>query len=185
MLNANDVLIDVLEDNRRRLRRLFAVIDAECLFWKPAAEANSIAVTVWHMARILDVYLTQQAQGRSSEEECWFRNGWASRTKYDPRGHGQNGWGMLTGYTQAEVAGMPEFTPEQLIGYLDDVYDTVKGYLEATSIEQLLIPGIGFGGRYTRYQCIQMALLDNVRHLGEVFAIHASKDRHNQEAVWN
>jgi hypothetical protein len=185
MMNANDVLIDLLEDNRRRLHRLFSMIDSECLFWKPEAEVNNIAVTVWHMARILDVYLTQQIRGRTSDEECWFRQGWADQTHYDPRGHGQNGWGMLTGYTQEEVAMIPQFTKEQIVGYLDDVYNTAKGYLENTTITKLLTPAIGFHGRYTQYQCIQMALLDNIRHLGEVFAIHARRDRKNQEAIWN
>ena len=92
---------------------------------------------------------------------------------------------MLTGYTQEEVAAMPQFTKEQIVGYFDDVYDAVKKYLEVTPIEKLLTPSIGFGWRYTQYQCIQMALLDNVRHLGEVFAIHARKDWQNKEAVWN
>ena len=184
-MNANDVLIDLLEDNRRRLHRLFAVINDDCLFWKPDPEANTIAVTVWHMARIFDVYLTQQAKGSSSEEECWFRHSWAHQTNYDPRGKGQNGWGVLTGYNQEEVAAIPRFTKEQLFGYLDDVYNTVKEYLENTSIEILLTPCIGFQGRFTQYQCIQMALLDNIRHLGEVFAIHARKDRHSKDTLWN
>jgi hypothetical protein len=185
MMNANDVLMDLLEDNRRRLHRLFSIISDECLYWQPEAEANNIAVTVWHMARILDVYLTQQVRGWVSEKECWFRRGWANQTHYDPRGKGQNGWGMLTGYTQVEVAAIPSFTKEQLLGYLDDVYDTVEEYLAVTPIEKLLVPGIGFQGRYTQYQCIQMALLDNIRHLGEVFAIHARQDRQDQEAIWN
>ena len=185
MMNANDILIDFLEDNRRRLHRLFAVISDECLYCKPEAEANNIAVTVWHMARILDVYLTQQVRGWASEEECWFRLGWANQARYDPRGNGQNGWGMLTGYTQEEVAAIPHFTNEQLLRYLDDVYDTVKDYLADTPIEKLLAPASGFQGRYTQYQCIQMALLDNIRHLGEVFAIHARQDRQNKEAIWN
>lgn len=184
-MDANDVLIDFLEDNRRRLHRLFDVISDECLSWKPEAEANNITATVWHMARVLDVYLTQQVRGRASEEECWFRQGWANQTHYDPRGLGQNGWGMLTGCTQKEVAMIPPFTKEQILGYLDDVYDTVKKYLEETPIETLLAPGIGFQGRYTQYQCIQMALLDNIRHLGEVFAIHARRDRRSQETIWN
>ena len=184
-MNANDVLIDLLEDNRRRLHRLFDVISDDCLFWKPVSEANNIAITVWHMARIFDVFLTQQAKGYTSEEECWFRHDWAHQTNYDPRGSAQNGWGMLTGYTQEEVAAMPQFTKEQILGYLDDVYNTVKEYLENTPTEILLTPGIGFQGRFTQYQCIQMALLDNVRHLGEVFAIHAKKDRQDKDAVWN
>ncbi|MFO7540147.1 MAG: hypothetical protein R6X32_19065 [Chloroflexota bacterium] len=44
-------------------------------------------------------------------------------------------------------------------------------------IETLLQPGMGFDGKYTRYQLIQMALLDNVRHLGEVFALKTMWER--------
>jgi hypothetical protein len=72
---------------------------------------------------------------------------------------------------------MPQLTREQILGYLNDVYDTVKDYLTNTSIEKLQTPGIGFDGQYTQYQCIQMALLDNVRHLGEIYAIKARWDR--------
>ena len=149
----------------------------ECVNWKFEAGANTILVTLWHMARILDVFLTQQALGYVSEEECWFRHGWAKQTGYDPRGAGQNGWGMLTGYMQAEVAAMPILTREQAVGYLDDVYDFVKQRLSGTPMDELLQPGAGFEAKYSKYQCIQMALLDNIRHLGEIFAIKASWDR--------
>ena len=84
---------------------------------------------------------------------------------------------MLAGYSQEEVAAMPKFSRVQVLGYLDDVYDTVTEYLANTPIEVLFKPGIGFDGRYSRYQCIQMALLDNVRHLGEIFAIKSTWDR--------
>ena len=110
-MNANDVLIDLLEDNRRRLQRVFGLMSDDCLVWKPEADANSIAITVWHMARMMDVFLTQQARGDLPEEECWFQQGWAGQTGYDPRGTGQNGWGMLTGYTQDEVAAIPASHP--------------------------------------------------------------------------
>jgi hypothetical protein len=72
-MNANDVLIDLLEDNRRRLHRVFAVMSDDCVLWNPEADANSIAVTVWHMGRIFDVFLIQQAKGEPAEEESWFR----------------------------------------------------------------------------------------------------------------
>jgi len=178
LMNANDVLIDLLEDNRRRLRRVFGLMNDDCLVWRPEADANSIAITVWHMARILDVFLTQQARGDLPEEECWFQQGWAGQMGYDPRGTGQNGWGMLTGYTQEEVAAIPPLTREQVLGYLDQVYDGVKEYLAGTPNEKLLTPAAGFDGRYTKYQCIQMAMMDNVRHLGEIFAIKARWERH-------
>jgi hypothetical protein len=176
-MNANDVLIDLLEDNRRRLQRVFGVMSNDCVFWKPEADANNIEITVWHMARIFDVFLTQQVKGELSEYECWFKYGWAGQTGYDPRGVGQNGWGMLTGYTQEEVTAIPHLTREQILGYLDKVYDVVKEYLASTPLEKMQTPGAGFGGKYTKYQCIQMALLDNVRHLGEIYAIKAGWDR--------
>lgn len=176
-MNANDVLIDILEDNRRRLLRLFDSLGDECVFWKPEADANTIAVTVWHMARIFDVFLTLQAKGCASEEQCWFQHGWAEHTGYDPRGLGLNGWGMLTGYTQKDVAALPYLPRELLLGYLNDVYDTVKEYLNTSPIETLLMQGAGFKGKYNQYQCIQMPLLDNIRHLGEIFSIKSRWER--------
>ena len=176
-MNANDVLIDLLADNRRRLQRVFDAMSDACLVWRPDPEANNITITVWHMARILDVFLTQQAKGDAPEQECWFQHGWARQTGYDPRGRGQNGWGMLTGYTPEEVAALPPLTREQVLGYLDQVYAAVKSFLAGTPIEKLLTPAAGFDGKYSQYQCIQMAMMDNVRHLGEIFAIKARWER--------
>lgn len=176
-MNANDILIDLLEDNKRRLHRLFAEMDDACLYWKPHPEANSIAITVWHMARIFDVFLTQHAEWKQAEAECWFSHNWVEKTGYDPRGIGQNGWGMLTGYTQEEAAAVPHLTRQQLLQYLDEVYTAVREYLTRTSIETMQEKAAGFEGKFTRYQCIQMALLDNVRHLGEIFALKTSWDR--------
>ena len=176
-MTPNELLIDLLEDNRRRLFRFLDAISDEVVFWRPEAEANNIAITMWHMARMFDVFLNRQALGKPADEESWFTQGWASQTGYDPRGIGQHGWGMLTGYTQAEVAAIPLLSRDQLVGYLNDVYDMVRAYLSDTSPEDLFLPGAGFDGRFSRYQCIQMPLLDNVRHLGELFAIRSSWGR--------
>jgi hypothetical protein len=181
-MNANDVLIDLLEDNRRRLKRGLDRMSDECVHWNPEPGANNIVITIWHMARMMDVFLTQNANGNPPEDECWFGLGWAERTGYDPRGLGQNGWGMLTGFTLEEVAAMPPMTREQVLGYLDNVYDAVKDYLAGMSEEKLLTPGAGFEGKYSKYQCIQMALMDNVRHLGEIFAIESSWKRRVKQA---
>ena len=170
IMNANEVLIDLLEDNRRRLHRVLSSMPDECLYWQPEIEANSIAVTIWHMARIFDVFLVRQVQGKPASEECWFRQGWAERSGYDPGGLGLQGWGMLTGYTSAQMRAVPRFSRAELLGYLDAVYDDVRAYVGATPMAELQV----ISGDYTRYQHIQMALLDNVRHLGEIFALQAA-----------
>jgi hypothetical protein len=67
-----------------------------------------------------------------------------------------------------------------LLGYIDDVYDTVKATVNDTPMEELQVPGAGFEGRYSKYQCIQMALMDNARHLGEVFTLKAMWERQSR-----
>jgi hypothetical protein len=176
-MNANDVLIDILNDNIRRLHRVLDAMSEDCLHWTPDPEANSISTTVWHMARLFDVFLTQQAQGRKATDEVWFCNGWVERTGYDPRGIGRDGWGSGNDYTLEETAAIPHFTQEELLSYIDEVAGAVKVFLSTTPIERLLESGVGFDGKYSKYQIIQMALLDNIRHLGEVFALKSMWER--------
>ena len=176
-MNANEVLIDLARDNQRRLHRVVAEMTEDCLHWKPDLGGNSIAVTVWHMGRLFDVFLTQFVKGTGAESESWFGCGWAARTGYDPRGIGRDGWGSVNGYTAEEVAAMPRFEQEQLMGYFDDVMERVARYLSETSMEEMQETAPGLGRKYSKYQCVQMALLDNARHLGEVYALKAMWER--------
>jgi hypothetical protein len=176
-LTGVEVMIDYLDDNLRRLKRDLSDIDEECLHWQVDPSANSIAVILWHMGRLLDVFFTRHAFGLASEEECWFRFGWAKVTGYDPRGIGRDGWGTLNEYTPEEVAEIPRFSWDQVSGYLEDVYQTVRDYLKSTSMLALAKPGAGFEGKYTRYQIISMALMDNVRHLGEIRLVKSLYER--------
>jgi ADP-ribose pyrophosphatase YjhB (NUDIX family) len=177
--SVNEVLIDLLDDNRRRLGRTLDRLDPAALHWRPEPEANSIALTLWHMGRLMDVFMTRMVRGARAEEECWFREGWAERTHYDPRGLGRDGWGSLNDYTQGQVEGVPQLTAEESLGYLDDVYGALKTYLMETPNSELQRPAPGFDGRFSRYQCVQMALMDNVRHLGEIMALKARWERAN------
>lgn len=176
-LSGTEVMVDYLDDNLRRLKRGLQGIDEAGLHWQVDPAANSIAVILWHMGRLLDVFFTQHAAGLPSGEECWFRCGWAEATGYDPRGLGRDGWGTLNNYTPAEVAAMPRFSWDQAWGYLEDVARAVRDYLEATPMTLLAQPGAGFQGQYTRYQIISMALMDNVRHLGEILLIKSLYQR--------
>jgi hypothetical protein len=176
-LTGVEVMIDYLDDNQRRLKRYLNEVDEDCLHWKIDPEAISIAVILWHMGRLLDVFTFQLALGRSSDQECWFSGGWAEETGYDPRGLGRDGWGSLNQYSPAEVAAIPRFSWSQLSGYLDDVYRSVRDTLNFTPMTLLAQPGAGFDGQYTRYQIISMALMDNVRHLGEIRLIKSLYSR--------
>lgn len=179
-MNANDVVIDYLDDNRRRLLRVMKDVSDDCLYWSPDGEANSIALIIWHMGRLLDVFLTQLVLGQLAENECWFRGGWAEQTGYDPRGIGRDGWGSINDYTQEEVAAIPRFTRDQILDYHGQVCDSIRDTVRMNSIEELLKDAPGFNGRYSIYQVIGMALQDNVRHLGEIYALRAMWERQNK-----
>ena len=176
-MNTNEVLIDLLEDNRRRLKRLCEGMVEACFRYKPDLGANNIAVTLWHMGRLFDHFFHTQGLGQPVDCQRWYMGGWAERTSYDPRGLGREGWGTLNGYTQEEVAAMPEFSRPDLLDYLGEVYNSVIAYLRAVPEDELFQAGSGFAGRFTRYQCIQMALMDNVRHLGEIIALKSMWER--------
>ncbi len=176
-LTGNEVMVDYLDDNLRRLKRMLAGVSDDCLHWQSDPEANSIATNLWHMGRILDVFFTQLAQGLPSEEERWIAGGWAEKTGYDPRGLGRDGWGSINEYTREAVAAMPHFNLELLLNFIEDVHGTVREFLMATPMLNLAKPATAFEGQFTQYQVISMALMDNVRHVGEIRLIISLWDR--------
>jgi hypothetical protein len=176
-LTGTEVMVDYLDDNLRRLKRYMETVDEDCLYWLIDPESINIATILWHMGRILDVFFTQLALGLPSKEERWIAGGWSEKTGYDPRGLGRDGWGSLNEYSLEEVAAMPELSEEQLMNFLEDVYGTVRAYLKSTAMIELTKPTAGFGGKFTRYQVISMALMDNVRHLGEIRLIKSLWER--------
>lgn len=170
-------MVDYLDDNLRRLRRTLSALIDEGLHWRVDAETNSIAVILWHMGRLLDVFFTQHVLGMASEQECWIAGGWAEKTGYDPRGLGRDGWGSVNEYTLEEVAAMPQFDLEILLNFIQEVYATVRKYLLDTPMLELTKASSGFDGQFTRYQVISMAIMDNVRHLGEIRLIRSLWER--------
>jgi hypothetical protein len=182
-LDGTAVLVDLLHDQQRRLKRDLQGVNQACLHWRVDPKANPIALILWHMGRLLDVFLNQFALGKPPEKTCWFSCGWAERTSYDPRGQGRDGWGTLNYYSAAEIAQIPEFSKEDLLAFIDDVYAVVKSYLESTTMSALAEPAPGFDGQYTRYQVIVMAMMDNVRHLGEINLLKSLWQRSHQGAA--
>ena len=65
---------------------------------------------------------------------------WASQTGYDPRGSAANGWGCSPATPRKKSPPLPHLAREQLLGYLDQVYDAAREYVAGTPIETLLMP---------------------------------------------
>lgn len=176
-MNGIEVLADLVTYLAQSVRNEIAELTEEQLKWQPDAEGNSIAITVWHFSRWLDLLTVRAFENRSTEEEQWFTRGWAEKTGYDPRGLGYKGLGAITGYTQEEVSAIPLLSAGELLAYLDQVCAALGGYLHSLSDEALTEPAAGLGGRRTRYNWLRSILMGSFGHVGEVEAFKAMQQR--------
>ena len=102
MQTAKDVLLDLMDTYKRGILTSLEGLTTEALTFQPDDEANHIAVTIWHLSRIMDGLYVHRMFALEAEKELWFTQGWAERYNYDPRGKGSNKLGMLTGYSVEE-----------------------------------------------------------------------------------
>ena len=176
-MQGRDLLLDLLDDNTKRVHQLLDETTGECLHWQPDPDANSIAVTLWHASRAFDVFMTQHIKDQSNEKEVWIQSGWAEKSNYDPRGLGTNGWGMLTGYSLDEMRQIPKFGKEILRGYYHEIVTVIQTYVRETNEEELAQPAPGFEGKRTKFYWVRHPLFDLSRHVGEMLALKAMWER--------
>ena len=176
-MNGIEVLADLVAYLEQRVRDEVADLTDEELRWQPDAEGNSIAITVWHFSRWLDLLTVQVCENRPAEEEQWFTRSWAEKTGYDPRGIGYKGLGAITGYTQDEVKAIPLLSVGELLTYLDQVCDALRGHLLLLSEKALTEPAPGLGGKRTRYNWLRSILTGSFGHVGEIEALKAMQKR--------
>jgi ketosteroid isomerase-like protein len=175
-----EVLADLVDDLTKGIHKVVTGLSVPELTWQPDAEGNSIGVTVWHISRGLDVLKVRFLEEQQALAEQWRTQGWGKHTGYDPRGIGTGGLGILSGYTQEEVAAIPVLTEEELLAYLDQVSDALRQYLLSLPEGALSRPTLFVGERLTAYQVIKEIVLGCVGHLGEIEALKALQIRAKQ-----
>jgi ketosteroid isomerase-like protein len=172
-----EILADLVASLTGGIHKALTGLPIQELTWRPDAEGNNIGVTVWHCSRGLDVLKVRFLEQQQALAEQWFTQGWARKTGYDPRGIGTAGLGILSGYTQEEVAAIPVLSAEELLAYLDQVSDALRQYLLSLPEEMLSQSTMFAGERLTAYQVIKEILLGCVGHLGEIEALKALQIR--------
>ena len=174
-----DLFVRLEKSTHARLGRT----TSESLHWQIDREANSVGVTVWHSTRWLDALGTVALPNRDPEDQHWFRDGWAERTGYDPRGLGAGGLGNLTGYTVDEMLAVPKLSAEDLGAYH---HASVASLLDAIAREDTssLQRTIVYGG--SESSCFELLLgiaLGETRHLGEIDALLALYVRRQERST--
>ena len=172
-MNAQEVLLDWLDTLATRLLEEIADASKSTLDWQPDAEANSIALTVWHVSRSWDILTVRVLQKRLVEQEIWHQAGWCRKTGYDPRGKGWDGVGNLAGYTRAEVAEVPTQTKDEMLIYLQQAHSAFHSAIDNLTSDALA----EIVEDQSQYDWISNFIRDGYEHLGEIKAIKAMWNR--------
>lgn len=176
-MTAQDVLLDWLDTVAARLMGELEDMSSEEYRWHPDAEGNTIALTVWHVARSWDALATRVLRNEPAAQELWHRNGWRDKTGYDPRGKGPQGIGNLYGYTREEVAEVPEQAKNELTEYLNQTHQAFRSELKRLdSIESVVQ-----GEDRIKYESISNFIRDGYEHLGEIKALRAMWARRTEQ----
>jgi hypothetical protein len=169
-----EAIVEWTRDLQEELAARLALIAPEELVWQPHPDANSAGVTVWHVARWLDVLGTRVFTGRSKDHDVWHRDGWRTRTGYEPEGIGYLGLGTLTGYTPAQMRDVPQLSADDLRSYLAR---SAEALVERTrELADVLVQPLA-GLDLSPYQLIGSTLQGSFGHVGEVDALVALRAR--------
>jgi len=179
-MTEKDVLLDLLQDLAAESHATLDGTSIEALRWRPDAEANNIAVTVWHLSRAFDILKVRILANQPVEAEMWHTRGWAAKTGYDPRGKGRGGLGNLAGYNREQVEEVPTLTAPEIVSYFSQVFEALYSYLEDMPSEWLYEPPAWFpqgSPPESTYVYIRNFMMDAREHLGEIKAIKAMWER--------
>jgi DinB family protein len=160
------------EDVGAGVRERLKSVEEDALEWRPDDRGNNVRETVWHMARWIDV-LTRILGGAQPATERWFTDGWAQRTGYDPRGIGDDGLGVLSGYTFQEVLAIPRLNATELVRYLDSVIRPLAQRLRTLPDDEAAARAV------RRATGILQGCLG---HIGEIDALLAIRERSAKRA---
>lgn len=174
-----EVLVEWCEDLREELTARLRLMSAAELAWQPHPDANSAAVTTWHVARWLDLLATRVLPRPPLPTDLWHADGWHARTGYDPDGVGFLGLGALTGFTPEEMRAVPVMSAAQLATYLGQAVDALVAVLHALG-GAVNEPRAELGG--SAYQLVGSTLQGAFGHVGEIDALVSLRARLGEAA---
>lgn len=178
MSTNKDTLIDFMDVYKRGIHSSLENLTPEALAWQPDAEANSIAVTVWHLGRVMDNVKTTRMDAADPADQIWFKEGWAEKYNYDPRGLGDGGNGILTGYTIEEMLAVPVMSLEDMLAYFDQCFQSIYDFLGESTPESLQENTPNTQRDF--YFWIKICIIDGTRHTGEILALRSLWERKNK-----
>jgi uncharacterized damage-inducible protein DinB len=117
--------VQYIKDNLGFVHRGFANapggLSTEQLNFVPVGESHSVAWTMWHAARIEDLFINQVFQGQRSE---WEAGGWAAKTGLPEKGFG-------TGQSTADAKEVRIDNIEAFLEYAKEIARQADAFLDS------------------------------------------------------
>lgn len=179
-MNSKEILLDLLQSYKDGIESVLKDLPSQALTFQPDPEANHIAVTMWHLGRIMDMMVVMRIQNKLIDQEQWFTKGWMQKYNYDPRGKGARGLGVLIGFSVEEMMRVPVMSPEDMKQYFDDTHSALVEIVNNLNQEQFGEKAAGGDPQRSYYEWVKICLSDGIRHTGEMLAIKSMWERKNK-----
>ena len=162
MANTTDPIIHCLERNWEMIDSALAGMDDDMLNRAPASQCNSAAWILWHLSRVMDMFIHVRLQ---NAEQLWTKDGWAGKFDVQP---GIEDRGV--GWTAEQVSEWVPPSREVQVGYYHAVNDAIRAYLANASEEELareiVLPPLP--EPRTIAACFGQVMWDNLAHGGQI-----------------
>ena len=158
----SDVIKTSLERNWGMVDRALDGLDDAMLGRLIDGQVNSISWLLWHMTRVVDVFIQTRLQGKP---QLWVQDGWCEKCglSEDPETTGQ-------GWSAEQVAAWKVPSRVVLLGYFEATKAEARKYLDGLSDADLIATRIVPPATEPRSVSEMLGILvfDNVTHGGQI-----------------
>lgn len=164
------IYIEQLETFGRAIEGELAHISHAILWTRPCPHMNSIGWNYWHLLRIWDYDLNWAIRAREPLDDLWHRNGFTSRSGYDPDGKGTDRNGLGSRYRDFEVDELNirlDVLREYHAELLADTIEYLQG-AENAELRRTVIPPSDPGNPQEAANRIRHTIGQAWMHLGEL-----------------
>lgn len=160
-MDFRDVTLQALDDYDRQLKRALRGITHEEARWMPTPECNHILWTLWHIARMEDLWGQKYLADR---EELWSRDKWFEKLRHRPD---TNGFGD----TIEQVRDFPDVTVEDVEEYRTACREAIIPVIKSLSAVDLPTqrPTIWHSDRVPTVNWVLARIpVENSQHVGQI-----------------
>ena len=162
MASTVEPITHCLERNWDMIDSALKDMDDEMLVRAPAAGCNSAAWILWHLSRVMDMFIHFRLQDK---EQLWSRDGWAEKFSINPELEDRG-----VGWTSEQVEAWTPPSREAQLGYYEAVKSAIRTYLAEVTEEELsreiALPPVP--EPRTIAACFGQVMWDNLAHGGQI-----------------